>query len=156
MNKPILLLLPHKEKLYFDGERPTKDEYYLTIAETVSLRSTCLIRRYGCVIVNNDEIIATGYNGSPRGSKNCLEEKVCMRRLYEGDVERGKGYEYCTSVHAEMNAIISASRQEMLGATLYLACVDKNEKCLVPAEPCTICKRLIENAGIVRVVSWQI
>ena len=128
-------------------KRPTKDEYYLAIAEAVMARSTCMRRKYGAVIVKDDEIIATGYNGAPRGEENCCEIGYCWRE--EHNVPHGERYEACLSVHAEQNAIISASRSEMLGATLYLASNSPN------AEPCTICRRLIKNAGISRVVTRE-
>ena len=105
--------------------RISKVEYYLNIAEAVSARSTCLRRQYGAVIVKNDEIIATGYNGAPRGTSNCCELGGCWRDLH--GVPHGERYEACRSVHAEQNAIISASRQEMIGSTLYLVGIEKGE-----------------------------
>lgn len=128
--------------------RPTHDEYYLGIAAAVSRRSTCLRRQYGAVIVNNDEIIATGYNGSPRGCENCCDIGKCNREEHE---HNDGNYGDCRSVHAEMNAIISASRREMIGSTLYLAGFENGQA--IAAEPCPICKRLIINAGIARVVT---
>ena len=125
--------------------RLTKDEYYLKIADAVKERSTCMRRKYGAVIVKDDEIIATGYNGSPRGEPNCDEFGHCWREEHE--IPHGEKYESCRSVHAEMNAIISASRQDMIGATLYLASDTPN------AEPCDICRRLIKNAGIAKVIT---
>lgn len=130
--------------------RPTKNEYYLQIAKAVSRRSTCLRRQYGAVIVNNDEIISTGYNGSPRGEENCCDTGICYR---VGHAHNDGDYASCCSVHAEMNAIISASRAEMLGATLYLY-GEENGK-LIAAEPCPICQRLINNAGIKEVVVYD-
>lgn len=130
--------------------RPTKNEYYLQIAKAVSRRSTCLRRQYGAVIVNNDEIISTGYNGSPRGEENCCDTGICYR---VGHAHNDGDYANCCSVHAEMNAIISASRAEMLGATLYLY-GEENGK-LIAAEPCPICSRLINNAGIKEVVVYD-
>lgn len=127
--------------------RPTHEEYYLDIARAVSRRSTCLRRQYGAVIVNNDEIIATGYNGAPRGCENCCDIGKCNR---EGCEHNDGNYGNCRSVHAEMNAIISASRQEMIGATLYLAGFENGQA--IAAEPCPICKRLIINAGIAKIV----
>lgn len=127
-------------------KRPDKINYYLDIAESVSERSTCLKRRYGAIIVKNDEIISTGYNGAPRGLTSCIEEGICLRK----DSERGTDYSNCVSCHAEMNAIISASRQEMIDSTLYLVgnnCDNKLSYVENPA-PCSICKRLIINAGI--------
>lgn len=128
--------------------RPSTDDYYLDIARAVSRRSTCLRRQYGAVIVNNNEIISTGYNGAPRGEVNCCDTGICHRvgrRHNDGD------YNSCSSVHAEMNAIISASRSEMLGATLYLAGFENGKE--VGAEPCPVCMRLIKNAGITKVIA---
>lgn len=130
-------------------DRRNKDEYYLDIAASVAKRSTCLRRRYGAVIVNNDEIIATGYNGSPRGEKNCCDTGECWREAHH--IPHGEQYEKCVSVHAEMNAIISAARKDMVGGTLYLAGFEVIEP--INAIPCTICRRLIKNAGIKRVVN---
>lgn len=128
--------------------RPDKDTYYLGIAKAVAGRSTCLRRQYGAVIVNNDEIISTGYNGSPRGEVNCCDTGICYRI---GKEHNDGNYAECCSVHAEMNAIISASRAEMLGATLYLAGFENGQA--IAAEPCPICKRLIKNAGIKEVIA---
>lgn len=129
--------------------RPTKDKYYLGIAQAVSKRSTCLRRQYGAVIVNGDEIIATGYNGSPRGQENCCDVSICHRA---GAVHNDGNYGDCASVHAEMNAIISASRKDMIDSTLYLAGYENGQE-IVNAEPCPICQRSIQNAGIERVIS---
>ncbi|MCL2391702.1 MAG: cytidine/deoxycytidylate deaminase family protein [Oscillospiraceae bacterium] len=132
-------------------ERKDKDNYYLDIAETVLVRSTCRRRRYGAIIVLNDEIIATGYNGAPRGRKNCLDRGVCMRD--ELNIPSGERYELCRSVHAEANAIISAARRDMIGSTLYLSGRDaKENKLLADTTSCSMCKRLIINAGINRIV----
>lgn len=128
--------------------RLSKNEYYLQIAKAVSKRSTCLRRQYGAVIVNNDEIISTGYNGSPRGEENCCDTGICYR---VGHAHNDGDYSSCCSVHAEMNAIISASRAEMLGATLYLYGEENGKQ--IQASPCPICQRLIKNAGIVVVVT---
>ena len=131
-------------------DRRNKDEYYLDIAASVAKRSTCLRRRYGAVIVNNDEIIATGYNGSPRGEKNCCDTGECWREAHH--IPHGEQYEKCVSVHAEMNAIISAARKDMIGGTLYLMGFDDSNP-IFHAVPCIICRRLIKNAGIKRVVN---
>lgn len=133
--------------------RPDKDTYYLDIARAVAQRSTCLHRKYGAVIVNNDEIIATGYNGAPRGEDNCADVGTCWRDTHEMPINfaaaiHGDQYGTCVAVHAEQNAIISASRKDMQGATLYLACTDSSEI----IAPCNICDRMIKNAGIIRVV----
>lgn len=135
-------------------KRLTKDEYYLEIAKAVALRSTCLKRQYGAVIVNNDEIISTGYNGAPRGECQCCDMEYCYKDKFHKPISsisavHGEQYGSCVAVHAEQNAIISASRKEIKGATLYLACLDENIK---PA-PCNYCDRTIKNAGIIKVVS---
>ena len=131
-------------------ERRDKINYYLDIAEAVCARSTCLRRKFGAIVVKNDEIISTGYNGAPRGRKNCNDLGFCYRAKL--GVPRGQRYELCRSVHAEANAIISASRADLLGSTLYLACHDaKTDRLDGAVEPCSMCKRLILNAGIERV-----
>lgn len=131
--------------------RIDKVNYYLDIAQTVSERSTCLRRHYGSIIVKNDEIISSGYNGAPRGRKNCADLNYCTRE--ELKIPSGQRYELCRSVHAEANAIISASRSEMLGATLYMACVDPATGELIPdSTSCSMCRRTIINAGIERIV----
>ncbi len=132
-------------------ERRDKINYYLDIADTVAARSTCLRRRYGAVIVNHDQIISTGYVGAPRGRQNCCDIGTCVRD--ELKIPRGERYELCRSVHAEMNAVISASREEMIGATMYLVGREvstgeyiKNSVC------CALCKRVVINSGIERVI----
>ena len=130
-------------------QRISKDEYYLSIAAAVSQRSTCLRRRYGAVIIKNDEIIATGYNGAARGEPNCCDEGECWRA--RNNIPHGEQYEKCVAVHAEQNAIISAARRDMLGATLYHAGFDENGEMASPA-PSLICSRQIKNAGIAEVV----
>lgn len=136
--------------------RISKDDYYINIAAAVAARSTCLRRRYGCVIVKNDEILSTGYNGAPRGEQNCCDVGICKRNL-AGIGHNTGDYAECCSVHAEQNAMLSASRNEMIGATLYLYGEEASEgEMMIPllnAEPCPICKRMIKNAGIVRVVN---
>ena len=143
--------------------RMSKDDYYMGIAEAVSKRSTCLKRRYGCVIVNNDEIIATGYNGNPRGLENCCDKGVCNRL----DKPSNTGdYSDCYSVHAEQNAMLSAARRDMIGATMYLYgeeflnervswdCLTENKWVRINnPEPCPICSRMIKNAGIDSVIT---
>ena len=131
--------------------RIDKENYYLDIADTVSERSTCLRRCYGAIIVQNDEIISTGYNGAPRGRKNCTELNYCTREAMK--IPSGQRYELCRSVHAEANCIISAPRREMLGATLYMACRDPQTGELIPhSTSCSMCRREIINAAIKRVV----
>lgn len=128
--------------------RLDKDQYYLEICRAVSRRSTCLRRQYGAVIVNNDEIVATGYNGSPRGAVNCCDVGICKRI---GKEHNDGNYGDCCSVHAEMNAIISAARSEMIGSILYLVGFENGKEII--AEPCPICQRIIDNAGIAKVVT---
>ena len=131
--------------------RISKENYYLDIAETVIGRATCLRRCYGAIIVNNDEIISTGYNGAPRGRVNCSGLGYCSREALR--VPRGERYELCRSVHAEANAIISAARRDMVGGTLYLAGKDAvTGEILSDATSCAMCRRLIINAGLEKVV----
>ena len=144
-----------------NSKRIGKDEYYLGIALAVSKRSTCLRRHYGCVIVKDDIIIATGYNGSPRGEENCCDRGTCKR----ANAKRYSNYESCDSVHAEQNALIATSRERLIGATVYLACEEANvdqltdyEKEIVWHEdvcpvPCPLCRRMLKNAGFARVVN---
>ena len=132
-------------------ERVDKVNYYLDIAESVAERGTCLRNNYGSIIVKNDEIISTGYTGAPRGRKNCIDLGYCTRQKYE--MPSGKGYERCRSVHSEQNAIISAARKDMIGATLYLVGINqRNGEYVKDNEPCSFCKRMIINAGIEKVV----
>lgn len=132
-------------------ERVSKENYYLDIAQTVAERSTCIRRKFGAIIVKDDNIIATGYNGAPRGRQNCSEMGHCTRDKL--GIPRGERYELCRAVHAEMNAVISAARADMLGATLYMVCVDPTEGCAMPGtSSCMMCKRVLINAGIARVV----
>jgi dCMP deaminase len=132
-------------------KRIDKENYYLDIAGTVMERSTCLRRCYGAIIVQHDEIISTGYNGAPRGRNNCMDLGYCTRMAM--NIPSGERYELCRSVHAEANAIISAARSEMLGASLYMVCKDPQTGTLIPGSTsCSMCRRLIINAGIRRVV----
>lgn len=131
--------------------RIDKENYYLDIAQTVLERSTCDRRHYGAIIVRNDEIISTGYNGAPRGRINCSDLGYCLRQKL--GIPSGQRYELCRSVHAEANAIISAARNETIGGTLYLAGVDaNNNELLADPQPCAMCRRLILNAGLSKVV----
>ena len=131
--------------------RRDKTNYYLDIAQAVMTRGTCLRRNYGAVIVNNDQIISTGYAGSPRGRQNCCDLGECMREKLA--IPRGERYEMCRSVHAEQNAIISASREEMIGSTLYLVGTTASTGEYIPgASPCSLCRRFIINAGIESVI----
>ena len=127
--------------------RRDKINYYLDIAETVAGRGTCIRRNFGAIIVKNDAIISTGYVGAQRGRKNCCDIGECMRQKW--NIPQGQRYELCRSVHAEANAIINAPRDQMIGASLFLACIDYNSKQLVPdTKPCSMCRRMIINAGI--------
>ncbi|MNL91197.1 Cytidine and deoxycytidylate deaminase zinc-binding region [compost metagenome] len=143
----IFLILNRVRKVVINLERKEKNNYYLDIAQTISERATCLRRKYGAIIVKNDEIISTGYCGSPRNAKNCTCLGSCRRD--ELNIPSGERYELCRSVHAEMNAIISAARRDMIGSVLYLVGVDaKTGDIVKDAEPCMLCKRVIINAGI--------
>lgn len=131
--------------------RIDKINYYLDIAETVLERGTCLRRNFGAIIVNNDQIVSTGYTGAPRGRKNCNELGICIRE--EKNVPRGERYELCRSVHAEANAIIHASRDQMIGATLYLVGREAvSGEYVKDTNSCSMCKRMIINAGIDKVI----
>ena len=133
------------------SSRISKENYYLDIAQTVSERSTCLRRRFGAIIVKNDSIIATGYNGAPRGRKNCDDLGYCFREKL--GIPRGERYEMCRSVHAEANAIIAAPREQMLGSTLYMVCTNPEDGAVMPGtSSCMMCKKLAINAGIERLV----
>ena len=132
-------------------ERRDKVNYYLDLAEAVSQRGTCLRKLYGAVIVKNDEVISTGYVGAPRGRQNCSDLGYCLRTQL--GIPRGERYELCRSVHAEANAIISASRRDMVGGTLYLVGRNAQTGELLPdATSCPMCRRHIINAGLERVV----
>ena len=141
------------------NERPDKDSYYLDIAFAVSKRSTCLKRHYGCVIVKDDAIVATGYNGSPRGAENCCDRGECKRK----SAERYTSYEKCDSVHAEQNALITVGRDKLIGSTVYLACDEYQDRFLFTGSPewfedanpipCPICARMLKNSGVIRVVN---
>jgi dCMP deaminase len=136
--------------------RLSKAEYYLKIAETVAIRSTCLKHKYGALIVNNDVIVATGYNGAPRGELNCCDTGVCYRENHTAPIDEkaavhGDQYGLCVAVHAEQNAIIFASYKELHGAVLYLACLSDK----VNIRPCNICDRMIKNAGVIQVVTKE-
>ena len=131
--------------------RKDKDNYYLDIADSVSQRATCIRRKYGAIIVLNDEIIATGYNGAPRGRKNCQDTGECLRDTMS--IPSGERYELCRSVHAETNAMLSAARRDMIGAVLYLAGRNaKTNEYLSDTACCTMCRRLVINSGIVKTI----
>jgi dCMP deaminase len=132
-------------------QRVSKHNYYLDIAQTVAERSTCMRKKYGAIIVKDDVIIATGYNGAPRGRQNCTDLNFCMREKLQ--IPRGERYEMCRSVHAEANAIIAAPRDQMLGATLYQTCVDPADGNIIGNIcSCMMCKRMVINAGITTVI----
>ena len=132
-------------------DRRDKTNYYLDMAQVALERGTCLRRNFGAVIVKNDVIVSTGYNGAPRGRANCIDIGTCIRQKM--GIPRGERYEFCRSVHAEMNAIIAAPRDQMIGATLYLVGRDMSTgKIMSDANSCTMCKRLIINAGIEKVI----
>ncbi len=140
------------------SKRPGWDEYFINIAKAVSARATCLRRKYGAVITKKNVIVSTGYNGAPAGMKDCLEVGKCTRKQLQ--IPHGERYELCHSVHAEANAIIRASVDELEGATIYVSgsvasggsqgiCYDAGE---CHSEPCMMCKRMILNSRIARVV----
>lgn len=129
--------------------RPSKVKYYLGIAESVSKRSTCLRRHYGAVIVKNDRIISTGYNGSPRGEENCCDKGVCNRDLH--NCAKNTGYELCPAIHAEQNALFNAGRDACIGATIYVVGVEADGG-YADGRPCYLCSRYIRNIGIEQVV----
>ncbi|MDA8388166.1 MAG: deaminase [Nitrospiraceae bacterium] len=134
-----------------EGEaRPGWDSYFINIARAVAARAACLRRKYGAVITKNNTIVSTGYNGAARGVKDCLEAGHCTRRILK--IPHGERYELCHSVHAEANAIIRASLEELNGATIYITGTDAEAGRECPSEPCMMCKRMILNAGIARVV----
>lgn len=133
--------------------RPSKTKYYLDIAASVAARSTCIRRQYGAVIVKNDVIVSTGYNGSARGCPNCCDVSSCYRQLM--GIPHGEQYEKCVAIHAEANAIINASREEMVDATLYLAGFEDGKRIKNP-QPCLMCERLIKNSGILQVITEEI
>lgn len=132
--------------------RISKHEYYLKIAEAVSLRGTCLRRKFGSIIVKDDRIVSTGYVGAPRGRINCCDRGTCFR--IEHNIPSGEAYHKCRSTHAEMNAVIQASPEEMKDATLYLVGIE-NDGSYTNADCCTICKRIIINSGIKNVIARQ-
>ena len=129
-----------------DGKkRISKIDTYLNVAETFAYRSTCLKRKYGAVIVKDDVVISTGYNGSPRGFENCCDVGECER--IKQNMHQGEGYGMCKAVHAEQNALLNCSRELTIGADIYLAGVS-NDNAVYRAKPCPVCARLIIQAGI--------
>lgn len=133
-----------------NGQRISKINTYLNCAETFAYRSTCLKRHYGAVIVKNDAVISTGYNGSPRGFVNCCDCGKCPRM--EQNLHQGEGYDICRAIHAEINAIINCSREQTIGADLYLVGVNPKDGKIYEAKPCPICARTIIQAGIKNVI----
>lgn len=129
--------------------RPSWDEYFIEIAKVVSSRSTCLRRRYGAVIVKDNVIVSTGYNGAPRGSANCIDKANCRRK--ELNVPAGERYELCEAVHAEQNAVINGSPERMKDATIYIAGFEEDNS-FAEGKPCLLCRRIIQNAMIKKVV----
>jgi len=132
--------------------RPSKDQYYLNIALEVAARSTCRRRSYGAIIVRDDQIVSTGYNGSPRGTPNCIDLGYCIREINK--IPPGQRYELCRGVHAEQNAIINAARAgvSVLNGTIYISGFDAKTKKLLPEDylvPCRLCSRMIINAGLI-------
>ncbi len=134
-------------------KRPSKDRYYLNIAKEVSTRSTCLKVLIGAIIVREDQIVATGYVGAPRGTKSSLEWGFCLRKKL--GIPSGTQYELCRSVHAEQNAIINAARAgvSVLGGDMYIYGELRDSGEIINAFPCFICKKMIINAGLKRVIS---
>lgn len=130
--------------------RPDWCEYFLEIAQVVSKRSTCMRRRYGAVIVQDNIIVSTGYNGSPRAEKNCIDTGVCQREAMK--VPKGERYELCVGVHAEQNAIINASALKMKGSTIYIAGFNTADGSWTSGEPCLLCSRMIRNALLAKAV----
>lgn len=134
------------------SKRPNKDEYYLEIAKQVARRGTCQRRRFGSIILKDDQIISTGYVGAPRGTKNCMDLEICPRT--KANIPAGERYELCRSVHAEMNAIINAARAgvSILNGVLYLYGENMDETPVEKVQPCKLCKRMIINAGLKEIV----
>ena len=129
--------------------RPNWDEYFIDIARAVAMRATCIRRRYGAVVTKENIIVSTGYNGAAAGVTDCLEVGKCTRM--ELQIPHGHRYELCHSVHAEANAIIRASADELKGSTIYISGVD-GDGAECDSAPCMMCKRMILNARIARVV----
>lgn len=129
-----------------DGKRVSKADTYLNCAEVFAYRSTCIKRKYGAVIVKDDVVISTGYNGSPRGFDNCCDLGRCPRM--ERNMHQGEGYGICHAVHAEANALLNCSRQQTIGADLYLTGINPQDNSIHRASPCPLCARLIIQAGI--------
>lgn len=136
----ICMVKPEKQK------RISKIDTYLNVAETFAYHSTCIKRKYGAVVVKDDVVVSTGYNGSPRGPDNCCDLGECPR-MARG-LHQGEGYGLCRAIHAEQNALLNCSREQTMGADLYLAGVNPGDNSVYGARPCPICARLIIQAGI--------
>ncbi|MDE6751885.1 MAG: cytidine deaminase [Eubacterium sp.] len=138
------MVIPEKNK------RISKIDTYLNCAESFAYRSTCLKRKYGAVIVKDDAVISTGYNGSPRGFEDCCNIGKCPRM--EKGLHQGEGYGICRAIHAEANALLNCSREQTMGADLYLAGVNPDDCSVHKAKPCPLCARMIIQAGIENVI----
>lgn len=145
-NRECVCSTPTKSK----ASRPSKTDYYLDIAKAVAQRGTCLRRKFGAIIVKDDRIVSTGYVGAPRGRVNCCDRGKCFRM--ENNIPSGTRYELCRSTHAEMNAIINASKEEMEGATMYLVGIENDGSYTKNADCCSMCKRVVINSGIEKVI----
>lgn len=132
------------------GKRISKIDTYLNCAETFAYKSTCLKRKYGAVIVKDDVVVSTGYNGSPRGFENCCDKGTCPRM--ERNMHQGEGYGVCRAIHAEANALLNCSRLQTIGADLYLTGVNPEDNSIHKANPCPMCARSIIQAGIRNVI----
>ncbi len=132
--------------------RPSKDEYYLNIAKEVAERSTCFRNKGGVIIVKGGQIVATGYIGAPRKTKDCFERNECLRDKLK--IPHGRNYEICRSVHAEQNCIINAARAgvSLLGGDIYIYCKNPKDNTEIDSFPCFICKKMIINSGLNRVI----
>ncbi len=135
------------------GSRISKIDTYLNCAESFAYRSTCLKRKYGAVIVKDDAVISTGYNGSPRGYENCCDIGSCPR--IERNMHQGEGYALCRAIHAEANALLNCSREQTIGADLYLTGINPDDNSIHRARPCPLCARTIIQAGIRNVIMRQ-
>lgn len=133
--------------------RPTWEQYFLDIAYSVSKRSTCLRRQYGAVIVKDNVIVGTGFNGAPRGESNCTDTNICVRQQL--NVPAGERYELCVAVHAEQNAIINSTPSEMVDATIYVAGHNIADGSFASGQPCLLCRRMIQNARIKEAVFFD-
>ena len=139
-----------------DYKRPSKDDYYLGLAVKISERSTCLRRHFGALIVKDDALVSSGYNGAPRGARDCLEDNSCLRK--EMNIPSGERYELCKSVHAEQNAIINAARSgtSLMGGDMYIYGRIRDEEGgpgeVIDAFPCFICKKMLINCGLKKVI----